>query len=98
MPVALPSVPAHIRSLALSRAGQVHRSDLDSAQREMLKLGISPHSEFFAFFSEFVAVNLTSSTSDETLCDVSDPTPQIEEGTAFVHDVWELPQEFVCLT
>jgi hypothetical protein len=98
MPATTLSVPAKIQELALSRKGEVLRLDVGLAQREMLKLGISANSEFFAFFSEYQAVNLYSTVSYETLCDVSEPTAQIAEGTAFVHEVWALPSEFVCIT
>jgi hypothetical protein len=91
-------IPASIRQLALLRKGEVLRNARVNAQNEMIKLGITPESEFFAFFSEFNASVLFSTSSYEELMDVSEPTPQIAAGTTFVREVWEIPSEFICLT
>lgn len=91
-------VPDQIRQLALSRKGDVLRKEYLIAQAEMRKLDISTESEIFAFFSEFKASALYSTSSYEELMDVSEPTPQIALGTSFVRDVWKLPAEYICLT
>jgi hypothetical protein len=63
-----------------------------------VKLGVSPQSEFFAFYSAFNAINLHSEASYETLLDVSEPTASVARATAFVREVWELPRDFICIT
>lgn len=97
MPVA-PRVPDRIRNRVLAMMGDVLRNNVEKARSQMAMLGVRPGSEFYAFFSEFTAVNLTSVTSDEYLRDVADPTPQIAASTGFVREVWELPSEYICMT
>jgi hypothetical protein len=61
-------------------------------------LGIEPDSQFAAFFVEFNATNMYSTSSYEELQDLSSPSPQIAGVTRFVREVWGLPREYVCLT
>lgn len=36
--------------------------------------------------------------SDELICDIAEPTQQIKTGTEFIHEMWELPEKYICFT
>lgn len=92
------AVPESLRSLVLMQKGQVLRTAKDAARTELSSLGVRVGCELHSFFSEFQIGFFQSHSSDEELCDICEPTPEIATGTAFVQDVWELPKEFICLT
>lgn len=91
-------VPDKIQRLVLSQKGNVVRTARERARAELAKLGVREGSEIHSFFSEFQIGLFISRSSYEELSDVCEPTPQIWVGTQFVRDVWELPEEFICLT
>ncbi|WP_380189376.1 hypothetical protein [Iodobacter arcticus] len=78
--------------------GQVLRTAKDVAHLELISLGVREGGELHSFFTEFQIGFFRSQTSDEELSDICEPTPEIATGTSFVHDVWVLPQEFICIT
>jgi hypothetical protein len=92
------AVPEHIRTLALSRPWDARRRRPDDVIEQLRKLGIEADSQLATFFREFIAPNLLSSSSLETLMDPASPSPQMGRATSFVREVWELPHEYVCLT
>ncbi|GAB1266713.1 hypothetical protein [Aurantivibrio infirmus] len=91
-------IPSKIEVLLANQAFNFNRSDVELAKLEMLKLGIEPSSEFFEFYKSVCVINLHSESSYEELSDVSEPSSQVAVGTNFVHEVWKVPSEFVCIT
>ena len=84
-------VPERIRMLALSRPGDVRRKNPGEIVERLRELGVDPDSQLAAFFREFSTSNMLSASSPETLVDPPRPT-------RFIHEVWKLPQEYVCIT
>jgi hypothetical protein len=91
-------IPDELRRLVEKQRGHIHRNDCTKVERALSELGISRDSEFAQFFLEYVITFFPSSVSDEELCDIAEPTFQIRAGTTFAHEVWELPERYVCFT
>ncbi len=92
------TIPENIRELVMKQSGQVLRQDKESAVFELARLGIVPGSEIYEFFVEFAITLFISTSSDESLMDVAEPNPEILVGTEFVHEVWGIPEQYICLT
>jgi hypothetical protein len=95
---ALP-IPIEIQSLA-ARAGKGSfiRSDVGAAEAALKKLGIDPRSEYYSFALCYCLGNFFPHALDDWLCEICEPTEEVLAGTSFVHDVWQLPDDFICLT
>lgn len=91
-------IPEELRAKIEQQPGSIHRSNPETVDKILAKLGIASDSEFGAFFREYVITFFRSDISDEELCDLLEPTYEISAGTQFVHKVWELPEKYVCLS
>jgi len=104
-------IPQHIQQL-LDEQGCSQRTDDKEALRNTINaLGIDPTSDLGEFYLAYDPSLLQSNSSYEQLEDVvvpvvdgaapveADPseTP-VGMATAFVRDVWEVPQNMICLT
>lgn len=91
-------IPDKLTSLVEHQKGNIHRTAPEAVDKELDALCIPRDSEFGQFFRSYVITFFPSDVSDEELCDLISPTPQISAGTKYVHSVWELPERYVCLT
>ena len=91
-------VPDQLIELVEQQAGNVHRSNPEIVRNALLELGVSLESEFAEFFLSFAITLFLSDVSDEELCDIAEPTEQIKVGTEFVHEVWGIPENYICFT
>lgn len=91
-------IPAALCSEVERQPGNVFRTDPAAVDEALGALGIPLDSEFGEFFRKYVITFFCSSVSDEELCDLLEPTAEISLGTRFIHEVWGLPDRFVCLT
>ncbi len=91
-------VPEKIRSLIMHQAGEVLRKNKKKTISELNKLGISEKSQVYSFFLEFTITLFISTSSYEELVDIAEPTAQIFTGTEFAHEVWGIPEQYICLT
>lgn len=91
-------IPEKLRAEIERQPGNIHRSNPEAVDQALGKLGVPPDSEFGAFFREYVITFFRSDVSDEDLCDLLEPTAEIAVGTRFVHEVWELPEKYICLS
>ena len=82
----------------MTQRGQVVRKDKQKAIVELKKLGIAEGSQIYDFFLEFKPGTFLSTSSYEELMDIAEPSPEITLGTNFIHEVWEIPEEYICLT
>ena len=87
-----------VRALLEGNTGIIARPDRQRAERALLDLGVPLDSEFAWFFLNYLIALFVSPVSYESICDVADPTPQVRHATDFVHEVWELPERYVCFT
>lgn len=55
-------------------------------------------SELAEFFLNYVITFFRGTASYEELCDIAEPSNEIEVGTSFIHEAWELPENFICLS
>jgi hypothetical protein len=91
-------VPPRLQQLIEAQPGQVHRDNAAGVDVEFAALGVGVDGQFAEFFRRYRVTLFRSVVSDEQLCDIADPTPEIAIGTRFVQEVWKLPQNFICLT
>jgi hypothetical protein len=91
-------IPKPLRAAIESQTGNFHRLNVKEVFHALNELGIDPNSQFGIFFREYVVTFFRSQVSDEELCDLLEPSAEILVGTKFVHDVWGLGKNFVCLT
>ena len=91
-------IPNELRRLVENQRGDIHRGDFTKVERALSELGVPRDSEFAQFFLKYVITFFPSPVSDEELCDLTEPAFPIRAGTAFAHDVWELPERYVCFT
>ncbi|GIW80234.1 MAG: hypothetical protein KatS3mg105_2041 [Gemmatales bacterium] len=104
-------IPLHIQQLLDERGYSQRTDDKEVIRRTLVALGIDPASELGEFYLAYDPSLLQSDTSYEQLLDVvipvvdgaapveADPseTP-VGMATAFVRDVWEVPERMICLT
>jgi hypothetical protein len=91
-------IPTSLSILVEKQSGNVHRSNLSAVEFALTELKIPLDSEFAKFFLTYTITLYKSSVSAEQLCDIADPTPEIAFGTRYVHDVWELPEQYICIS
>jgi hypothetical protein len=91
-------IPFDLRTLA-ARAGrgQFVRTDVADAEAALAELAVAEDSEYYAFASLYFLPNLFPSDDGVRLCDVCFPSREVAGGTNFVREVWELPDEYLCL-
>src|SRR5687768_214301 len=91
-------IPREIEDLVHQNSvDRPERDNVVAAQDAMHKLGIPPSTEFYEFCSKYCLGSLTSARGEQ-LVDVSEPSNEIEIGTRFVREVWDLPDGLICLT
>ncbi|MBI3562431.1 MAG: SMI1/KNR4 family protein [Gammaproteobacteria bacterium] len=76
----------------------VKRIDRKAAENALADLNIPIDSEFAEFFLTYLTPPCRSKLSDEVIYDIADPTPEIVAETRFVHDVWDIPDNYICFT
>jgi hypothetical protein len=91
-------IPTQLQTLVENQPGTIHRVRRDAVAAALFNLGVPLDSEFAEFFFTYTITFFRSAVSDEELCDIAEPTAEITVGTTFVHEVWKLPERFVCLT
>jgi hypothetical protein len=91
-------IPYKLKLLIENQPGNTLRTDKQSVTEALKQLNIDINSELAEFFLNYTITFFKSSSSDEELCDIADPSNEIEIGTNFIHEVWELPENLVCLT
>lgn len=92
-------VPAELEDLVHRHSvGDARCTAPQTARLALARLGVPPDSEFYQFCTRYKLGSLLSSDSSEQLVDLYDPSEDIALGTRFIHDVWKLPIEYICLT
>ena len=91
-------IPSDLHNLMVKQPGNPARADSASAKEALRNLGVVLDSELGEFFLEFRVSTTRSKTSNEELADVASPTPQMAAATEFVREVYEVPDQFLCLT
>ena len=91
-------IPTLLSILVEKQSGNVHRSNFFAAEFALTDLKIPLDSEIAKFFLHYTITLYKSAVSEEQLCDIADPTPEIALGTKYVHDVWELPEQYICIS
>lgn len=91
-------IPAHLLALLEAQPDYQPRTDIAKATQALNTLGIALDSEFAEVYLMCYPGELKSRASYEMLCDIAEPTEEILMGTEFIHDMWELPQNFIAFT
>ena len=91
-------IPLDIDAAMRLQPGEIIRTDVESAKRGLIELGVREGSEFWDFFVNYVSTHFPSEASFEELCDVAIPSNEMMSGTEFVADVWGVPPGYVCMT
>jgi hypothetical protein len=92
-------IPIRLKKLVEQQQGEIHRENRDVVKRALSDLGVSLGTELAEFFLTYCVT--TFEACDNALAwleDVAEPTPQIASATYFIHEVWELPERFICLS
>jgi len=91
-------IPSELSTLVEQQAGNVKRTNHEAAEKALCELGIDLNSEFAQFYLTYKITLFDSNVSYEQLCDIAEPSREIAVGTRFIHDVWRLPDYFICFT
>lgn len=91
-------IPIQLKILVEQQSGKVQRTNREAVERALSNLNVPLDSDFAEFFLNYTITLFRSDVSEEQLCDIAEPTPEIALGTRFVHDVWELPEQFICVS
>jgi hypothetical protein len=92
-------IPENIHALAKkNRLGDIERSNVDAAKKALQRLGIFAESQLHEFCVAYCLSSLLSPFAEEQLVDICEPTEEVAVSTNFAHEVWELPNEYICFT
>jgi hypothetical protein len=91
-------IPIKLKNLIEKQAGDVRRTNRVAAEHALCELGVPLDSEFAEFYLNYKITLFQSDASDEQLCDVTEPSAEVAQGTQFVHKVWGLPEQYVCFS
>jgi hypothetical protein len=91
-------IPEKLRVQIKLQPGDTCRANPEAVNEALEELGVPLNSEFADFFREYAVTSFSSPVSNEQLCDLLEPIAQILVGTQFVHEVWELPANYICFT
>ena len=91
-------IPQQLVTLIESQPCFRQRPDTAEVSRALTTLGIALDSEFAQIYLAYHPADFESRANDEVLMDIAEPTEEILMGTEFIHEVWELPHNFVALT
>lgn len=93
-------IPNLIHELIKDQKGNYSREQnkIELVQAALSQLNIKDHEEINSFFSTYNLSGVISRSSKEELLDLCSPTPQIFEATEFGRDVYEITEDFICLT
>lgn len=91
-------IPAQLAALIEAQPDHHPRTDIARATQALNRLGIALDSEFAQIYLACHPGDFESRASYEMISDIAEPTEQILMGTEFIHEVWELPQNFIAFT
>jgi len=91
-------IPSHLINLIEKQPGNIHRDKKDPVIAALNTLDISPDSEIGEFFLNYVITFFQGSIPRAELLDIIEPDNEIEAYTDFIHETWELPDNFISLT
>ncbi|WP_265531438.1 SMI1/KNR4 family protein [Pseudomonas saponiphila] len=91
-------IPQQLVTLIESQPSFRPRPDTAEVTRALNNLGIALDSEFAQIYLAYHPADFESRGSYEVLMDIAEPTEEILMGTEFIHEVWELPENFVAFT
>lgn len=91
-------IPPQLIALIEAQPRYRPRPDTAEVTRALATLGIALDSEFAQIYLAYHPADFESRASYEVLMDIDGPSEEILMCTEFIHDVWELPQNFIAFT
>ncbi|BCT31158.1 SMI1/KNR4 family protein [Pseudomonas protegens] len=91
-------IPQQLASLIEAQPRFRPRPDTAEVTRALATLGIALDSEFAQIYLACHPADFESRASYEVLMDIDGPSDEILMCTEFIHEVWELPENFVAFT
>ncbi|MDP4571578.1 SMI1/KNR4 family protein [Pseudomonas sp. LPH60] len=91
-------IPQQLVSLIEAQPRFRPRPDTAEVTRALATLGIALDSEFAQIYLAYHPADFESRASYEVLMDIDGPSDEILMCTEFIHEVWELPENFVAFT
>ncbi|MCL9656635.1 SMI1/KNR4 family protein [Pseudomonas protegens] len=91
-------IPQQLVSLIEAQPRFRPRPDTAEVTRALATLGIALDSEFAQIYLACHPADFESRASYEVLMDIDGPSDEILMCTEFIHEVWELPENFVAFT
>lgn len=92
-------IPKNIINALQAQKGEVERvpEQMSSVSSNIEALGLGGHTEIEEFFSTYDLAGVSSSREVELL-DLCSPGDEIRETTEWARDIYQVGQDFVCLT
>ncbi len=91
-------IPVDLVGLVSKQTGNFLRNNPIEVDSVLDSLGVSLDSEFADFYRRYKVSTFHSRTSNVELLDILSPSQQVSRATTFIHEVWELPNEWVCFS
>ncbi|ERO62578.1 SMI1/KNR4 family protein [Pseudomonas piscis] len=91
-------IPPQLVALIEAQPSFRPRPDTAGVTRALATLGIALDSEFAQIYLAYHPADFASRASYEVLMNIAEPSEEILVGTEFIHEVWELPQNFIAFT
>ncbi|NBF05571.1 SMI1/KNR4 family protein [Pseudomonas sp. Fl5BN2] len=91
-------IPKQLMALIEAQPNPRPRIETAKVTHALKTLGIALDSEFAQIYLACHPADFESRASYEVLMDIAEPTEQILIGTEFIHEVWELPKNFIAFT
>ncbi|MGE8352185.1 MAG: SMI1/KNR4 family protein [Pseudomonas protegens] len=91
-------IPPQLIALIEAQPRYRPRPEAAEVTRALAALGIALDSEFAQIYLTCHPADFESRANYEVLMDIAEPTEEILMGTEFIHEVWELPHNFVAFT
>lgn len=91
-------IPVDLVGLVSKQTGSFLRNNPIEVDCVLDSLGVSLDSEFADFYRHYKVSTFHSCTSNVELLDILSPSQQVSRATTFIHEVWELPNEWVCFS
>lgn len=91
-------IPPSLQRLVEKQRGDFRRSDIERVERALSELGVPCTCEFAEFYRSYRVGTFHSPQTSCELVDVAEPSSSVALVTEFVHEVWGLPDEYVCFS
>ncbi|WP_157765386.1 SMI1/KNR4 family protein [Burkholderia multivorans] len=91
-------IPLRVEQYLSKVGGDIHRTDPQAAERDLLGLGVPPASEFGEFYLKYQGSFISARPIAELLDIEGRAIPAIPDQTDYVRDRYQIPDQYLALT